>query len=203
MGMHSDQGVDVRLSTKLEGARGNGSVEELQLSGGGILGCDAVVVGIGVAPAGTWLKGSPLGTDGVLTDGAGRTRIPHVFAAGDVAVGFDHRLGTHRRSEHWDAAARQGAAAARAIVGERPEPPAPPSFWSDQHGVRIQYFGYADLADEITVEGQPGDRRFAVAYTRRGRPVGVLTVDEPRAFARLRKEIERTYASESSEKEKS
>ena len=202
MGMHAEEGVDVRLSTKLEGARGNGSVEELQLSGGETLACDAAVVGIGVAPDSGWLKGSPLGTDGVVTDGAGRTRVPHVFAAGDVAIGFDHRLGTHRRSEHWDAAAREGAAVARAIVGERPEPGSLPSFWSDQHGVRIQYFGHAELADEITVEGQPADRRFAVAYTRRGSPVGVLTVDDPRAFMRLRKEIERTYASESSEKEK-
>ncbi len=155
MGMHADQGIDVRLSTKLEGARGNGSVEELQLSGGGTLACDAAVVGIGVAPDSGWLKGSPLGTDGVITDGAGRTRVPHVFAAGDVAISFDHRLGTHRRSEHWDAAARQGGAVARAIVGERPEPGPLPSFWSDQHGIRIQYFGHADLADEITVEGRP------------------------------------------------
>jgi NADPH-dependent 2,4-dienoyl-CoA reductase/sulfur reductase-like enzyme len=199
MGMHADQGVDVRLSTKLEGACGNGSVEELQLSGGGTLACDAAVVGIGVAPDSGWLKGSPLGTDGVVTDGAGRTRVPHVFAAGDVAISFDHRLGTHRRSEHWDAAAREGAAVARAIVGERPEPGSLPSFWSDQYGIRIQYFGHADLADEITVEGRPADRRFAVAYTRRGSPVGVLTVDDPRAFARLRKEIERAYASESSD----
>ena len=202
MGMHTDQGVDVRLSTKLEGARGNGSVEELELSGGGTLACDAVVVGIGVAPDSGWLKGSPLGTDGVITDGAGRTQVPHVFAAGDVAISFDHRLGTHRRSEHWDSAARQGADVARAIVGERPQAGPLPSFWSDQYGIRIQYFGHADLADEITIEGRPADRRFSVAYTRQGRPVGVLTVDEPRAFARIRKEIDRAFASESSEKEK-
>jgi NADPH-dependent 2,4-dienoyl-CoA reductase/sulfur reductase-like enzyme len=202
MEMHADRGVDVRLSTRLEGARGNGSVEELRLSGGATLPCDAVVVGIGVAPDSGWLRGTPLEGDGVITDGAGRTRVPHVFAAGDVARSFDHRLGTHRRSEHWDAAAREGGAVARAILGERAAPAPPPSFWSDQHGVRIQYFGHADLADELTLEGRPSDRRFAVAYTRRGRPVGVLTVDEPRAFARLRKEIERAYASEPSEKEK-
>ena len=34
MSMHADEGVDVRLSTKLEGAQGNGVVEELHLSGG-------------------------------------------------------------------------------------------------------------------------------------------------------------------------
>ena len=108
MSMHADEGVDVRLSTKLEGARGNGVVEELHLSGGEKLACDAVVVGIGVAPDSEWLTGSGLPTDGVVTDGAGRTKLPHVFAAGDVARGFDDRVGEHRRTEHWEAAARGG-----------------------------------------------------------------------------------------------
>jgi NADPH-dependent 2,4-dienoyl-CoA reductase/sulfur reductase-like enzyme len=201
VGMHADEGVDVRLSTKLEGARGNGTVEELKLSAGKPLACDAVVVGIGVSPDADWLEGSRLAADGVITDSAGRTGLPHVYAAGDVARSFDHRVGEHRRSEHWDAAARQGMAAARAILGERPEPGPAPSFWSDQYGVRIQYVGHAELADEITVEGRPADRRFAVVYTREGRPVGALTVDDPRAFARLRREIERTFGNQSSEEE--
>jgi len=200
MRMHSDQGIDVRLATKLEDARGNGTVEELVLSRGGTLACDAVVVGIGVAPDSGWVGTSRLGKEGVLTDVAGRTEVPHVFAAGDVTLAFDHRVGRHRRSEHWDAAVRQGVAAARAILGERPEPAPPPSFWSDQHGVRIQYFGYADLSDEMTIEGRPADRRFAVIYTRRGKPVGALTVDDPRAFARLRKEIARADSGNSSER---
>ena len=76
-------------------------------------------------------------------------------------------------------------------------------FWSDQYGLRIQYVGHADLADEATIEGRPADRSFAVVYTRGGRPVGALAVDEPRAFARLRKEIERAHAKENHEQERS
>lgn len=194
MKMHDEEGVEVRLSTMLEGARGNGTVEELALTGGGKLECDAVVVGVGVSPAAEWLEGSGLETDGVLTDHAGRTTLPDVFAAGDVATSFDHRLGEHRRTEHWDAAARQGTAAARAMLGEEPDHPPVPSFWSDQYGLRIQYAGHADLADEVRLEGKPGARDFAVVYSRDGEPVGALTVDNPRAFARLRKRIERTHA---------
>ena len=203
MSMHADEGVDVRLSTKLEGARGNGVVEELHLSGGEKLACDAVVVGIGVVPDSEWLKGSGLPTDGVLTDGAGRTKLPHVFAAGDVARGFDDRVGEHRRTEHWEAAARGGMAAARAMLGEEPAPGPLTGFWSDQYGLRIQYVGHADLADERTIEGRPADRSFAVVYTRRGRPVGALAVDDPRAFARLRKEIERAHTKKNHEQERS
>ncbi len=203
MSMHADEGVEVKLSTKLEGARGNGVVEELHLSGGDKLACDVVVVGIGVAPDSEWLKGSGLPADGVLTDGTGRTELPHVFAAGDVARGFDHCVGEHRRTEHWDAAARGGMAAARAMLGEEPAPSPLSGFWSDQYGLRIQYVGHADLADEATVEGRPADRSFAVVYTRGGRPVGALAVDDPRAFARLRKEIERAHAKKNHEHERS
>jgi NADPH-dependent 2,4-dienoyl-CoA reductase/sulfur reductase-like enzyme len=194
MRMHDEEGVEVRLSTKLEGARGNGSVEELVLDKGDPLACDAVVVGIGVAPAADWLKGSGLETDGVLTDHAGRTSVPGVWGAGDVARAFDHRNGEHRRSEHWDAAARQGMAVARAIVGDQPDPHPLPSFWSDQYGLRIQYVGHAEGADGVRVEGKPADRDFAVVYTREEQPVGALVVGRPKAFARLRKEIDRTYS---------
>lgn len=202
MRMHADEGVDVRLSTKLEGARGNGVVEQLELNGGDALECDTVVVGIGVAPTAAWLSDSPLGGDGVITDAAGRTTVPDVFAAGDVTRGFDLRTRQHRRSEHWDAAARQGATAARAMLGERPEPGPAPSFWSDQYGIRIQYTGYAELSDETTIEGRPEERSFSVTYTREGRPVGALTVNDPRAYARLRREIETTFDRETREKER-
>jgi NADPH-dependent 2,4-dienoyl-CoA reductase/sulfur reductase-like enzyme len=193
MKMHDEEGVDVRLGTKLEGARGNGSVEELVLDGGGTLECDAVVVGIGVLPDAQWLAGSGLDPGGVPTDAEGRTAIPDVWAAGDVSRAFDHRHGEHRRSEHWDAAARQGMAVSRSIIGERPDPHPLPTFWSDQYGLRIQYVGHAESADGRTVEGKPGERDFAVVYTRGAKPVGALVLDSPRAFARLRKEVERTY----------
>ena len=196
MKMHEEEGVEVRLSTMLEGARGNGAVEELVLTGGERLECETVVVGVGVSPAADWLKGSGLETHGVLTDHAGRTALPDVFAAGDVATSFDPLRGVHRRTEHWDAAARQGAAAAKAMLGEEPDEPPIPSFWSDQYGLRIQYAGHADLADEVRVDGEPGARDFAVVYSRGGEPVGALTLGNPRAFARLRKQIERSYATQ-------
>lgn len=189
--LHSEEGVNVRLGAMLESANGNGAVEELVVRGGERVDCDAVVVGVGVAPAAGWLEGSGLEADGVLTDHAARTRIPGVYASGDVARSFDHRAGEHTRTEHWDAAARQGVAAAGAILGGEPSQGPLPSFWSDQYGMRIQYVGHAHRADASRIEGDPGERDFAVVYTRRERPVAALAVDRPRAFARLRKQIER------------
>ena len=190
VGMHREEGVRVLLSAQLAGAHGNGRVEQLELEDGERIECDAVVVGVGVAPAAAWLAGSGLDGDGVLTDAAGRTPFPHVYAAGDVCRAYDQRLGAHARTEHWDAASRQGVAAATAMLGGEPRPAPLPSFWSDQYGLRIQYAGHAPGADEIRISGEPGDRDFAVLYRRGGRPVAALAVDRPRELAAMRRLIE-------------
>ena len=141
--LHAEEGVRVLTGAMLEGARGADRVEELVLADGRRLACDAVVVGVGTIPATAWLEGSGLEPDGVRTDTAGRTKLPGVFAAGDASIPFEPRFGAHARTEHWDAAAWQGAAAARSMLGEYPGTPPLPSFWSDQYGLRIQYVGHA------------------------------------------------------------
>jgi NADPH-dependent 2,4-dienoyl-CoA reductase/sulfur reductase-like enzyme len=188
--LHRGEGVEVLVSAKISQARGNGCVEELVLENGRRLGCDTAVVGVGVAPAAEWLGGSGLEPDGVLTDAAGRTSMPDVFAAGDVTRAFDPRFGTHTRTEHWDAAARQGAAAAKAMLGADPGPAPLPSFWSDQYGLRVQYVGHAEHADDHRWECERDGRELRVVYTRAGRPVAGLVVDQPRALVALRREIE-------------
>jgi NADPH-dependent 2,4-dienoyl-CoA reductase/sulfur reductase-like enzyme len=193
--LHRGQGVEVLLSSRLERARGNGAVEELVLEDGSRLGCDAVVVGIGVVPAADWLAGTGLEPEGVLTDAAGRTSTPDVFAAGDVTRSFDPRFGVHSRAEHWDAAARQGVSAAKAMVGEDAGAPPLPSFWSDQYGLRVQYVGHAEHADDVVLERDGDGRELRAVYTRDGRPIAALTVDQPRALAALRREIELSHRS--------
>jgi NADPH-dependent 2,4-dienoyl-CoA reductase/sulfur reductase-like enzyme len=192
--LHDDEGVKMLTSAMLAAAHGNGRVEELSLTDGGAIECDAVVVGVGVAPETEWLSGTGLPADGIPIDIAGRTALPDVFAAGDVASAFEPRLGRHLRTEHWESAARQGAAAAGAMLGDDPSPPPLPSFWSDQYGLRISYVGHAGIADTTRIEGDPASRDFAAIYERRGRPVAGLVVGRPRRLAELRREIELTNA---------
>lgn len=201
VGMHRDEGVGVRLSARLTAAHGNGRVEELELESGERIGCDAVVVGVGVAPAAGWLAGSGLDPAGVRTDAAGRTTVPHVYAAGDVARPFDHRLEEHVRTEHWDAASRQGVATATAMLGDEPRRAPLPSFWSDQYGLRIQYVGHAEAADEVRLSGDPEERDFSVLYLREGRPVAGLAVGRPRELAAMRRQIETSHEQDSPTKE--
>ncbi len=189
-GLHADEGVRVLTGAMLEGARGEGRVEELVLADGRRLACDAVVVGVGTVPATAWLAGSGLEADGVPTDTAGRTALPGVFAAGDASIPFEPRFGAHARTEHWDAAAWQGAAAARSMLGEYPGTPPLPSFWSDQYGLRIQYVGHASRADAVAFDGDPAERDFEAVFTQSGVPVAGLTVNRPRAIPALRKRID-------------
>jgi 3-phenylpropionate/trans-cinnamate dioxygenase ferredoxin reductase subunit len=113
-----------------------------------------------------------------------------VYAAGDAARPYEPALGRHVRTEHWEAAARQGAAAARAMLGLDPAPRSPASFWSDQYGVRIQYVGHAAEADRVVVDGDPEARDFQVEFTRAGATVAVLLAGRPRALPEARRRVQ-------------
>lgn len=186
---HRDEGIDVMLSAHVQRWHGTDTVEAVELRDGRLMECDAIVVGIGTEPTTDWLAGSGLEPDGVRVDGAGRTALPGVFAAGDASSPFNPQLGQHVRSEHWEAAARQGAAAAHAMLGLKTPPAAPPSFWSDQHGTRIQYVGHPHGADAIAIDGDPDARDFTATYSRRGQPIAALLVGRPHALPELRRRI--------------
>ena len=188
--MHASEGVDVRVSASLASLRGDAAVTALELADGTSVPCDAVVIGIGVAPDTAWLAGSGLPhRGGVPTDTAGRTAIPGVWAAGDAANPFDPRRGDHRRSEHWEAAVQTGRAAARDMLGLEPAPPGPSSFWSDQYGVRIQYVGDAAGHDAVQVDGDLDARDATVHFLRGGQPVAALLVGRPRALPAARRDL--------------
>ena len=188
--LHLGEGARLLTGAMLEGARGSDRVEQLLLADGTRIECDAVVVGIGTVPATGWLRGSGLGERGVEVDVCGRTALADVFAAGDASIPFDPRFRAHARTEHWDAAAWQGAAAARAMLGEEAGTPPLPSFWSDQYGVRVQSVGHPHLADAVLIDGDPVGRDFEATLLRSGVPVAGLAVGRPRAIPALRKRIE-------------
>ncbi len=62
------------------------------------------------------------------------------------------------------------------MLGEYPGTPPLPSFWSDQHGLRVHYVGHASRADGVHLEGSPEERDFTAVYTRGGTPVAGVAV---------------------------
>jgi 3-phenylpropionate/trans-cinnamate dioxygenase ferredoxin reductase subunit len=184
--LHRGEGVDLVLGHTVAQIHGANRVEAVTLDDGRRVEADHVLIGIGVVADLDWLAGCGLPTTGIPTDEGGRSELPDVYAAGDAAAFFDAFLGRHALSGHWESAGRQGAAVAHAIIGRPPPTPAVSSFWSDQYGTRIQYLGHAQLADRVTLDGDPEARDFTAVYTRDGEPVAALVVGRPHALADLR-----------------
>ena len=140
--------------------------------------CAHVLAAIGADPAGE-LLGEP---GPITTDRCGRTSFPHVYACGDVA------LFGGERAEHWTRAAAQGAAVARAILGD----PAPlrdqPYFWSDQFGLRLQMVGRADGWASVELDGSR-DAFRARYLDADGRPLAVLLANRAGEVAAARREL--------------
>jgi NADPH-dependent 2,4-dienoyl-CoA reductase/sulfur reductase-like enzyme len=184
--LHRGEGVDLVLGHAVAQIHGADRVEAVTLDDGRRVETDHVLIGIGVVADLDWLAGSGLPAAGIPTDAGGRSELPDVYAAGDAAAFFDAFLGRHALSGHWESAGRQGAVVANAIMDRELPTPAVSSFWSDQYGTRIQYLGHAQLADRVTLDGDPGERDFTAVYTRDGEPVAARVVGRPQALPELR-----------------
>jgi 3-phenylpropionate/trans-cinnamate dioxygenase ferredoxin reductase subunit len=185
-GLHRSEGVDLRLGTRVSSVNGSGSISSLALTDGSHLECDHVLLGVGVEPDLDWLQGSGLDRAGVRTDTSCRSDLPDIFAAGDAAAAFDPILGRHVVGSHWEAAGRQGARAAKAMLGLEPGPPVMTSFWTDLFDTRIQYLGHAGLADEVSFDGDCQSRDFSATFVRNGRPFAGLLVARPHELPAMR-----------------
>lgn len=118
--------------------------------------------------------------------------LPDVVAAGDVARWFHPGYGERVRVEHWTNATEAGEAAARTLLlGEEAEPYAPtPYFWSDQHGIKLQFVGRAAPGDRTEViEGSWEEDRLLVAYGRQDRLVAALGLRRPARIMALQRMI--------------
>jgi NADPH-dependent 2,4-dienoyl-CoA reductase/sulfur reductase-like enzyme len=169
------------------------SVSGLRLADDRELAADVVVVGIGAEPNVEWLAGSGVEVDGgVLCDAMGRTNVPGIVAVGDCAAWFDAAVDKHRRVEHWTGALERAALAVQALLDSdsAAQPLKPPYFWSDQHGVKIQFAGHSAGHDRVEIEtGDPQEHNFLAVYYRGEDAVAVLGMNQPRLFTRWRRSL--------------
>jgi 3-phenylpropionate/trans-cinnamate dioxygenase ferredoxin reductase subunit len=157
-------GVDVRLRAGVAHIRAgaDGCVSSILLTNGVELRADAVLVGVGVSPARELLPERP---------------AVHVHPAGDV-VG----------PGHWTAAAFDGAAVARTILGLPATLPQPAYVWSDQFGLRLQVVGTPHPEDALEIDGE-GDS-FAIRYLDEAGTVrAALLANRPAEAGALRRHL--------------
>lgn len=194
--LHTARKVDLICGAEIESfAIEDGHATALRLADGRNLPADVVLVGIGAQPNVEWLEGSGVELrNGVLCDAMGRTTAPGIVAVGDCANWFELTLGEHRRVEHWTGALERPAVAVQALLdadADAPEQPVkPPYFWSEQHGVKIQFAGHSAGYDRLVIEaGDPEEHNFLAVYYRGETPVAVLGMDQPRLFTKWRRSL--------------
>jgi 3-phenylpropionate/trans-cinnamate dioxygenase ferredoxin reductase subunit len=141
--LHRDHGVDLRCELAVaELADRDGSVMGVILSDGNRIEADMVLVGIGITPNTELAAAAGLDVgNGIIVDEQLRTSDPDIFAAGDVANAYNPRLGRHLRVEHWANARRQGATAAKGMLGHDAIDTRPSYFYSDQYDLGMEYTG--------------------------------------------------------------
>jgi 3-phenylpropionate/trans-cinnamate dioxygenase ferredoxin reductase component len=141
--LHRSHGVDLRYRTTAAELTGkHGAAAGVRLSDGTWIEADMIIVGVGVLPRTELAAEASLKIDnGIIVDEHLRTSDPDVFAAGDIAHAYNPRLGRHIRVEHWANARRQGAVAAKAMLGQDADDVRPSYFFTDQYDLGMEYTG--------------------------------------------------------------
>jgi 3-phenylpropionate/trans-cinnamate dioxygenase ferredoxin reductase subunit len=177
-GIHRDHGVETIFDDLVLRFEGHGRVERVITKSGRRLECDFAVVGVGVEPVVDFLAESGIGIDnGILVDEYCRSTVEGIYASGDVANHIHPVFGRRMRVEHWQNAMKQGAAAARSMLGTGQPYDAIHWFWSDQYDANLQYAGFHHEWDRLVVRGSLQRRSFVAFYLNQGRIDAVVALN--------------------------
>ena len=156
---------------------GRGSASASSEQRGSRYECCALGVSIGVEPAMDWLRNvsTPLRLGrGIMIDAGFRTSLPSVFAAGDCA-----ELELPGRAplveQIWYSAKRQGALAARSMLGE-PIEYKPPIFFNSSKFFEIEYTTVGRFPRSPSSAPLPAAREFYFRYP--GRDVSLRIAEQ-------------------------
>ena len=167
--MHREAGVRLLAGDRVFAFEGDGRLRRAVFDKGERIDCDFAVVAVGIQPNVEFLDGSGIETDnGILIDARCRASAQGIFAAGDVANHL-HPLFGRVRVEHYNNAEKQGAHAARSMLGKAGDYDYLHTFWSDQYAEKLEYTGHALKWDELVIRGDLAGRRFLAFYLSGGR----------------------------------
>ena len=162
--IHRANGVELLAGEQVAAFEGTERVEAIVTGTGHRIACDFAVAGIGVVPDIPVVAGSSIAEDnGIGVDEFCRTSAADVYAAGDVANHL-HPLFGRIRVEHYNNAEKQGAAAARSMLGSTAPYDYVHTFWSDQYEHTIEYVGHVTKWDEFVVRGSVEEGKLVGFY---------------------------------------
>lgn len=115
-----DHGVKFRLNTTLSEITGNNKVQGVALKDGEEVACDFVVIAIGVTPNFDVVKNTEVKLNrGIIVSETMQTNLADIYAAGDVAEGYDVIYGEKRVIPILPNAYNQGEIAGHNMAGHR------------------------------------------------------------------------------------
>ena len=168
--LHRDHGVRMIFEDTVAAFEGTRRVGCVVTKAGVRLECDFAVVGIGIEPAIEALADSGIQVDnGVVVDEYCQTNVSGIYAAGDVANHYHPVFDRRIRVEHWQNAIKQGAAAARNMLGRRIAYDEIHWFWSEQYDANLQYAGFHTQWEQLVVRGRLESASYLACYLNAGR----------------------------------
>jgi len=183
--LHRAHGVRTIFEDRVAAFEGTQRVARVITKSGQRLECDFVVAGIGIEPVVDILDGSGIHMDnGVVVDQYCQTNVPDIYAAGDVANHCHPVFERQIRVEHWHNAIKQGAAAARNMLGRAMPYDEIHWFWSDQYEANLQYAGFHTKWDELVVRGRLDSGSFLAFYINDGRIDAVVGLNRAKDVRR-------------------
>jgi 3-phenylpropionate/trans-cinnamate dioxygenase ferredoxin reductase subunit len=159
--IHRANGVELLPGEQVTAFEGAERLEAAVTAAGRRIACDFAVAGIGIEPDSPAVAVAH--ENGILADELCRASAPDVYVAGDVANQL-HPLFGRVRVEHYNNAEKQGAAAARSMLGSTAPYDYIHSFWSDQYEHKIEYVGHVTKWDEFVVRGSVEEGKLIGFY---------------------------------------
>ncbi|MDV7246585.1 MULTISPECIES: NAD(P)/FAD-dependent oxidoreductase [Rhodococcus] len=189
--LHAEHGVTMETGV---------SLTSLTLDDHGVVATDTegrtwsagmALVAIGMAPNTELAASARLSIDnGIVVDEHFRTSASGIYAAGDVANCPNPIIGGRHRTEHWNSAMSQGAAAAKAMLGRPALFTEVPWAWSTQYGHNLQFAGWPRADDDLIVRGSLDDRNFTALFSRNRMLVGAVSMGRPKDIRAARELIQ-------------
>lgn len=193
--LHKRNGVDIRTGVCLDGFVGTSHVEAVRLASGEEIGCDMVIVGIGIIPCvEPLLAAGAKGGNGVEVNAQCQTSLEDIYAIGDCALHYNRFAnGQAVRLESVQNANDQALVAAQTIVGKTISYDSMPWFWSNQYHTRLQTIGLSGGYDQEIVKGNPDQDCFSVVYLKGESIVAIDCINSPKEFVQGRKLIHQKF----------
>ncbi len=192
--IHRGEGVNVRTGQQVTGVRCHPRGVTVR-TGDGTVECDVLVVGAGTVPnAELALDAGLPARNGIEADEHCATAAPGVYAVGDVINQYLPSHGGRVRVEHHDTAIRQGAAAARNMLGADQAFTDVHWFWSDQYEHSLQSAGIPGGPGPLVIRGSLAGRSFSAFRLDGGRIRSVISLNRPRDVLDTRRLLAREHS---------